>query len=260
MTTTQTGSRASTRTAPTRTSEEDLTVQPDQQPPEQRPAPTRAALLVRRFLLVDLVLLIIGSGAVLTWLLLTRTPDTEPLGDRVSSLVTGRNEVQVRRDEVAEVARTMMTRVNSYGPEDLADDGTMPDYRDGVSSLLTPGFAAEFDDQVQIAEATVAQAGLGRTTTVHAVGVSELADDEATALVAGEFTNTYPGDGDERVSDEPATYRVEVTLRLVDGAWLVDAFSPVTGTGVTTDGSADDGAGADGSTTDGSSTDGGSSR
>ena len=49
--------------------------------------------------------------------------------------------------------------------------------------------------------------------------------DSATALVAGAFTNTYPGNGrraGERIETEPAAFRVRVSLVKVDGEWLVD--------------------------------------
>ncbi|TIC79944.1 hypothetical protein [Nocardioides sp. GY 10127] len=201
---------------------------------------TRRGALLRRFLLLDLVLLIVASLGVTAWLVHSRTPSDQPLGSRVSAVLTGRDDVQVTRDQVAEAARAFMLRVNTYGPGELDDDGTMPDYRADVSALLTPAFSAEFDKQVTVAEATVAQAGLGRTTEVYSVGVSSLADTKAVALVTGEFTNTYPGKKGKRVEDESAPYRVEVTLRLIDGEWLVDDFTPVTGAGVTsgsTDGS-----------------------
>ncbi|WP_126688199.1 hypothetical protein [Nocardioides ferulae] len=155
---------------------------------------------------------------------------------------------QADREEVMDQARQFMLRVNTYGPDLLAEDGTMPDYRELVLEVITPKFRADFEENVTVAEQTVSQAGLGRTAEVYGVGVSALDEDSATVLVAGAFTNSYPaaggsadeGTGDDagdgaddsdgqRVEDQPAPFRVEVQLVLTGGEWLVDDFSPVTG-------------------------------
>jgi len=75
--------------------------------------------------------------------------------------------------------------------------------------------------------------------------------DSATALVAGAFVNSYPGSGkraDERIETDPAPFRVRVSLVKVSGEWLVDDFTPVTGSGVTLDPSESPEPGADPST------------
>ena len=52
----------------------------------------------------------------------------------------------------------------------------------------------------------------------------------STALVAGTFTDTYAkGAKADARGLEPAPFRIEVRLVKVDGTWLVDDFSPVTG-------------------------------
>lgn len=127
-------------------------------------------------------------------------------------------------------SRQFMLRVNTYGPDLLDDKDQMPSYRKLVTEILTPKFATSFEQGVTAAEQTVAKAGIGRTAKVFAVGVSAIDADSATALVAGSFTNSYPKGkkSDERVSDDPAPFRVQVKLVKVDGAWLIDDFSPVT--------------------------------
>ncbi len=46
--------------------------------------------------------------------------------------------------------------------------------------------------------------------------------------MAGAFTDSYPkASGDQ--PREPAPFRIEVSLVKVDGEWLVDNFTPVTG-------------------------------
>lgn len=140
------------------------------------------------------------------------------------------DRTQAARDDVMSQARRFMLRVNTYGP-DLLEDGKMPDYRNQVAALVTAKFGADFEKNVPYAEATVAQAGLARTTEVYAVGVDELDLDRgrATALVAGAFTNSFPDakDKSKRVSADPQPYRVAVTLVRQGGTWKVDAFTPV---------------------------------
>ena len=43
--------------------------------------------------------------------------------------------------------------------------------------------------------------------------------------MAGTFTDSYPKQGQL----EPTPFRLEVTLVKVNGSWLVDNFTPVTG-------------------------------
>ena len=76
-------------------------------------------------------------------------------------------------------ARQFMLRINTYGPDLLAEDGTMPDYRAGVEEVITPKFQASFEQGVVAAEQTVSGAGLARTTEVFATGVSSLDADSA---------------------------------------------------------------------------------
>lgn len=190
-------------------------------------------------LLVALVLVLVGSLAWTGYLVSTRTSGANGnLAERVGGVLTGDDAIAAERERVMDVASQFMLRVNSYGPDDLAEDGTMPEYRERVGELITPAFRADFDTQVGTAEQTVAQAQLGRECEVFGTGVSTLDADSATALVAGAFTNTYPGNGrraDERVSSEPAPFRVRISLVKVAGEWLVDDFAPVTGTGVSLD-------------------------
>ena len=140
------------------------------------------------------------------------------------------DETQAARDDVMSQARRFMVRVNTYGP-DLLEGAKMPRYRGGVAALVTAKFGADFEKNVPYAEATVAQAGLARTTEVYAVGVGDLDLDRgrATALVAGSFTNSFPDPKDKtkRVPADPQPYRVQVALVRQHGAWKVDAFSPV---------------------------------
>lgn len=137
------------------------------------------------------------------------------------------------RQQVMAQAQRFMVRVNTYGRDLLADDGTMPDYRDKVLELITSKLAESFEQTVAAAEATVAQAGAGRTTEIFGVGISAIDADSAAALVAGSFTNSFPTDPDEldgeRSDLAPIPFRIEVKLDKVQGEWLVDSFDPVLG-------------------------------
>ena len=207
--------------------------------PAERTGRGSASPGFRLGLLVLLVLVLVVSVAVTGYLVATRTSGAAGgTLDRVGGLLTGDDAVADEREAVMSVAQQFMLRVNTYGPEDLTEDGTMPDYRERVGSLITPAFRADFDQQVGTAEQTVAQAQLGRSCEVFGVGVSAMDADSATALVAGAFTNSYPGSGkraDQRIETEPAPFRVRVSLVKISGEWLVDDFAPVTGQGVTLD-------------------------
>lgn len=172
---------------------------------------------VRRIIAAVLVAMVVAAGGAAVWQLVQRSGDS--------------GDVAVQREKVMAQAQTFIKRVNTYGPDLLADDGTMPEYRAGVEEVITPKFAESFEESVPAAEATVAQAGFSRVGEVFGAGVSAIDDDSATALVAGSFLNSYPDPKDEtkRVDDVPLPFRVEIKLVKIDGTWLVDSFTPITG-------------------------------
>ena len=179
---------------------------------------------LRLTLLVVLSVLLLASVAAVVYLAATRP---------VSALgVDGEQDaLQSERESVMAQAEQFMLRINTYGP-DLLEGDTMPKYRELVEEVITPKFAADFEKNAPLAEATVKQAGLARTAEVFSTGVSAIDSDSATALVAGSITQSYPKSpgSDERVETEPAPFRVQVSLVKVKGTWLVDDFSPLTGT------------------------------
>lgn len=166
------------------------------------------------------------------------------LAFRVVTRESGTNS-QSERDEVMSVGRQFMLAINTYGPNLVDDSGQMPQYRDDVTKLITPKFQASFDQSVTIAEQT-AKAGLTRSAEVFATGVSDLDQDSATVLVAGSFVNSYQNKKGKTVRDEPAPFRVAVSIVRIDGTWMVDDFSPVTGV---SDSGTDSGTGTGGGTT-----------
>jgi Mce-associated membrane protein len=145
----------------------------------------------RRVLAGVLAVLLVLSTGLLVWLLV-RGGDAD--------------DVQAEREQVMSTAQQFALRINTYGPDMLDDEEQMPDYREGVSELLTPKFAADFEENVSIAEQTVVQAGIARTGEVFATGVSDLDDDSARALVAGRIDQSV-ADGADRVESEPVPFR-----------------------------------------------------
>jgi Mce-associated membrane protein len=178
---------------------------------------------LRLTLLVALLALLLASTAAVAYLAATRPVPALGIDGSQASL-------QKERESVMAQAEQFMLRVNTYGPE-LLDGDTMPDYRKLVEEVITPKFAADFEENVPAAEQTVKEAGLARTCQVFSTGVSTIDSDSATALVAGAFTNSYPASpgSDERVETDPAPFRVQVKLVKIKGTWLVDDFTPLTG-------------------------------
>ena len=152
-------------------------------------------------------------------------------GLTIWSLAQGRGQddsAQAERDRVMSQARQFMLRMGTFGPDQLDDQGRLEEYRSLVSEVITPKFKASFDKQASIADQMVAQVGVARKAEVFSAGVSTLDPDSATALVAGSFTGSYPVKGTPQ-PQEPVPFRYELKLEKIDGTWLVDDFTPVTG-------------------------------
>ena len=145
-------------------------------------------------------------------------------------LTRGADESVVsQREQAMSAADKFVGRVNTYGPEDIGSDKkTMPKYRKDVGVLLTPKFEKSFLGNVTFAEATVAQQGVGRTSSVHSTGVAGLDEDSATVLVVAELAISYPkAEGSkERVEAARQLARTEVELIKQNGKWLVDDWYP----------------------------------
>jgi hypothetical protein len=177
----------------------------------------------RLVLLVVLVALLLVSAGVLVWLLADRRGAAEDL--------------QSERETVMSQTEQFVLRLNTYGPDDLDDQGHLTKYKDSVAEVITPKFAADFQESgLPIAEQPVKQAGYGRSAEVFGVGVQSIDSDSAVAIVAAGLTGTYPDpkhpdDASKRVSGGQDVLRWEVDLVKTDGKWLVDDYSPVTGDG-----------------------------
>lgn len=187
------------------------------EPGTVQPRPVRRAPGLRIGLGIFLALALVVSAGVLVWLVAERRGDADA--------------EQAQREQVMAQAQQFMVRVNTYGP-DLLEGEQMPEYRKLVSEVISPKFDADFEKNVPANEQIVAQSKLSRTCQVFATGVSSIDSDSAVALVAGAFVNSYPKTpgATERVDADPAPFRVQVNLVKIEGAWLVDDFTPVTGT------------------------------
>jgi Mce-associated membrane protein len=189
--------------------------------PESTPA---SSTRFRLALLVAFVALLLVATAAVAYLAATRAVPAVGIGGEQA-------EIQAQREDVMSRAGQFMLRVNTYGPDLLEADGTMPEYRKLVEELISPKFAEDFTKGVPAAEQTVAEAGVGRTARLFSTAVSAIDSDSATALVAGSFTNSYPKKpgSEERIDLEPLPFRVSVKMVKIDGEWLVDDFTPLTG-------------------------------
>ena len=170
----------------------------------------------------SLALVVVAGVGVLTWLLATGGPAAS------AGSLTHPDE----REDVMSLGDQFVKRLGSYSPDMLDDSGQMPAYRDQVREVITPKFAADFDKEVATAEQLVAQGGITRTADVFATAVSSIDDDSARVLVAGAFTDSYAqgrAQDAETVDQEPLPFRFTVDVVMIDGEWLVDDFSPVSG-------------------------------
>ncbi len=190
-----------------------------------------------------LAVVIVACLGVLTYRYVADTEGSS-VGNRVGQLFGADAADAVAPDDararelLLSQANQFMLRINTYGPGDLDAANTLPTYTDRVHEVITDKFTASFDENVTLAEQTVAQAGYARSAQLFSSGVESMDEDSASVLVAGVINGSYPdpdkGSGKDggRIEYEPQPFRVAVSLVLVDGTWLVDDFAPVTdGTG-----------------------------
>jgi hypothetical protein len=182
--------------------------------------PARSATY-RLVLLGVLVVALLAAAGTLVWLLADRRGEAD--------------DVQTQRESVMSQTEQFVLRLNTYGPDQLDDQGHLTDYRKQVIEVITPKFAADFESSgLPLAEQTVTKAGYARTAKVFGVGVESLDADSATALVAAGLTSSYPDpkhprDASKRVSSDTEVLRWEVDFVKTGGKWLVDDYTPVTG-------------------------------
>ncbi len=198
------------------------------------PRPARRRTRLPRAVVPVLVVVIVGCLGSLGYLAGSRAEDGASPSERVAA-VFGEDDSAVReRESAMSQAEQFVLRVHTYGPQLLDAKNAMPEYRELVSEVMTPKFGADFEEQAGLAEATVAQAGVARTAEVFSYGTATIDDDSATVLVAGSFATSYPDpqapeDSAKRIDTDAIPFRYEVSLKKIDGDWLVDAFQDLTG-------------------------------
>jgi hypothetical protein len=138
--------------------------------------------------------------------------------------------LQAQREAVMAQTQQFVLRANTYGPPMLDAQGRMPTYRSRVESVITPKLAASFDQGAAGTEQTVKNYRVSRRCAVYATGVEMIDADSAEVLVAGSISETRTAAHGRQVpAGEPAPFRLRVSLDRIDGRWLVDSYSPVTG-------------------------------
>jgi Mce-associated membrane protein len=198
------------------------------------PRPPDRTSRLRRAAVPVLVVVIVACLGSLGFLAGSRAEEGASLGDRVAA-VFGNDDSAVReRESAMSQAEQFVLRVHTYGPQLLDEKNAMPKYRELVTEVMTPKFGADFEEQAGLAEATVAQAGVARTAEVFSYGTATIDRDSASILVAGSFSTSYPDpkapeDAGSRIDTDAIPFRYEVSLKKIDGEWLVDAFQDLTG-------------------------------
>ncbi|MFL5770999.1 MAG: hypothetical protein ACJ765_13065 [Chloroflexota bacterium] len=190
---------------------------------EARPRLSLRSRLLKRWIPFALLLVaLVAAAATLGWLLVDRDGGS---GD----------DAQADREAVMAQTEQFVLRLNTYGPDQLDDQGHLTEYRDQVTEVITAKFASDFETSgLPIAEETVKTAGYGRSAKIFGVGVESIDEDSATVIVAAGMTGSYPDpkhpdDGSQRVDADEDVLRWEVDLVKTDGTWLVDDYAPVTG-------------------------------
>jgi Mce-associated membrane protein len=205
-------------------------IERETEPNRRASAPPPLAPRFRRGLLAVLVAVTVAGLVTLVWLVSSRGVDAV-------GVQSDQERLQGEREAVMAQAEQFLLRMGTYGPDLLDENDAMPEYRERVKDVITPKFAVSFDKEAATAEQLVSQARISRDAEVFSTGVSVIDEDSATALVAGAFTDSYPkAQSDDQSGDqsgdqqrEPSPFRIEVSLVKVDGEWLVDNFTPVTG-------------------------------
>ena len=131
----------------------------------------------------------------------------------------GRSEA-VRTDETARssvvrAAERFSVQVNNY------DVSSVDDYQASITPLLSPKFKDEFQKAMTDIVASVKQAKMTSKGQVLTSAVASLDPDSAKVLVVSDATVKTVFDSRAR------HFRWEVSLVKIDGAWLVDDFTPV---------------------------------
>ena len=119
------------------------------------------------------------------------------------------------RSAVVRAAERFSVQVNNY------DVSSVDDYQKTITPLLSPKFKGEFEKAMTDIVASVKQAKMTSKGEVLNSAVASLDPDSAKVLAVSDATVKTVFDSRAR------HFRWEVSLVKIDGAWLVDDFTPV---------------------------------
>lgn len=138
------------------------------------------------------------------------------LTDKPFSLLNSGRSLDTSGDvsQVKAVASRFALRMDSLGSADV------PGYIENVSELLTTRCRADFAKSEPALTGSIGTVSFTTKGFVRAVGIATLDKDSATVLVVHDAQKTAES-GQSLLS----AYRWTVTLRKVDGTWLVDKFA-----------------------------------
>ncbi|WP_067435033.1 hypothetical protein [Nocardioides jensenii] len=162
-----------------------------------------------RLRLVVACLLVVALVASLVWLVMGVRDRTDDGPD-----------VQADRDKVMLKTREYMLAAFNFGAGDLDAQKHLTAYRDRVTPLITTQFEADFEQATGAVEQAVAQGQSSSKATVDHTAVESLDEDTATVIVGGELTIRLG----TKKQPAPQPYAWSITLKKVDGTWLVDKF------------------------------------
>ena len=196
-------------------------------PTAERTGRGSASPVFRLGLLVLLVLVLVASVAVTGYLVATRTSGAAGgTLDRVGGLLAGDDAIAEEREAVMSVAQQFMLRVNTYGPEDLTEDGTTDelgnytlDVPAGCHTLFVPG-----DDEGRWEDTFLGDAGTEPTDCPAADGDAAqtfTVGEDTTSLTGKDIHLVTPWTGTGAVTEEgdPSTGAVVRVYEWVDGEW-----------------------------------------
>lgn len=152
-------------------------------------------------------------------------------GDPLDKLQSMRHSVpdeSLDHEQALGAAEDFVTRFNTYGPQLLAKDHTMPKY-EALRDVMSSKFAAVFSKEAPAAEATVRATGVRSIGRVYTAGVSSLEDDTAQVIVASTVTYGYPNPQRKGawLTSKPQGRRWVVSLVKQHGRWLIDDIDNV---------------------------------
>lgn len=181
-----------------------------------------------RWSILGLLLGIVVAGLVVAFVTVEKHGSgSDPL-DKLQSMRHSDSNPALDREQALGEAQKFATRFNTYGPQLLAKDHTMPEYEQ-LADEMTSKFAAVFSKWAPAAEATVRETHVRKLGHVYAAGISTIDADTAKVLVAGTVSFGYPDPRHKGswLDSDPQRFRYVVSLDKQHGRWLVDDLDDI---------------------------------